>query len=372
MVQDTRSSNRPSTSSNTLTTERPATTSPGVSPAERTPLSATPTVSVVIEGFNEDQEQGVADNTVAALMQQDYPLDKLEVILVGSAEQATEWQEKYGGDKTPFLSFKTVAAEGAIYYQLKNLGAQEATCEIVVFTDSDVCPKPTWASALVAGLKSGADVSVGITLFKDLEGLTSNNLLHKITVCITFGYLMGRIFDHRPGQIPQMEVRGFVGHNVAMPLEIFRESQYRTEFGRLIASPLLFANLASQGYSFVLHPKQRVVHYFEWLYWVRLHYRFGYEVYQLRRLDKDYPNQWITKLGLLEAPMTMIWHMLLDIPRWFRFSRLLEMNVLTRVGLFPAVLVLSAVARGAEMFGMFATILTPEAMQDWAENGKCN
>lgn len=332
-------------------------------------LSPIPLVSVVIEGFNESQEQGFADNTMAALKLQDYPLDRVEIILVGSRAQSAEWQESYCNDPAPFLSVKTVAADDALYYRLKNLGAQQATGEIIVFTDSDVCPKPTWISAFVEGIQSGADVSIGISLFKDLNGWTSRNILHKITVCITFAYILGKIFEHKRGQIPNMEIRGFVGHNVAMRTEVFRQSQFSTEFGRLIASPLLFLSLVKQGYDVVLHPKQQVVHFFEWGYWVRLHYRFGYEVYQLRRLDKTYPNQWITKLGWLEPVATMLWHMLLDMPRWFRFSRLLEMPVLVRLGLFPVVVVLSTIARGAEMFGMFSTMRSPAAMKQWAESG---
>lgn len=332
------------------------------------PLSEKPTVSVVVEGYNESQDQGSADNTMQALAQQDYPLDRVEVILVGSATQAEEWK-RYSDNPAPFAAVKTVGEDGALYYQLKNMGAKAATHEIIVFTDSDVCPMPTWISAFVESMQKGADVSIGISLYKDLNSLGSTNILHKVTVCITFAYILGKIYRHRPGEIPEMEIRGFVGHNVAMHTEVFRQSQYRTEFGRLIASPLLFLNLQKQGYDIVLHPKQQVVHYFDWGYWVRLHYRFGYEVYQLRRLDETYPNQWITKLGLLEPIVTMIWHMLLDMPRWFRFSRLLEMNPLVRVGMFPVVLVLSAVARGAEMLGMYRTIFAPAAIRQWAENG---
>ena len=49
-----------------------------------------PLTCVVIEGYNESKEQGVADDTMAALAGQDYPLDRVHVVLVGSDDQVRE------------------------------------------------------------------------------------------------------------------------------------------------------------------------------------------------------------------------------------------------------------------------------------------
>jgi hypothetical protein len=117
-----------------------------------------------------------------------------------------------------------------------------------------------------------------------------------------------------------------------------------------------------------LHPNQRVVHSFGWGYWIsKLHFRYGYEVYLLRRLDKAYPNQWIARTNIVEPLVTMAWHVLLDVPRWFRVSRLLGLHPSRRLAILPVVIVLSVAARGAEMIGMYSTILAPNAMKRWAE-----
>lgn len=81
-----------------------------------------PLVSVVLDGYNETRSLGTAKNTMEALRRQDFPLDQVEVILVGSAAQINGWREIYSDGK-PFLCVKTIAAEGAHYYELKNRGA---------------------------------------------------------------------------------------------------------------------------------------------------------------------------------------------------------------------------------------------------------
>ena len=157
-------------------------------------------------------------------------------------------------------------------------------------------------------------------------------------------------------------------HNVAVRADLFRRLLYRTDLGRILASPLLFRTLARSGARIALHPKQQIVHYFSWGYWLsKLHFRYGYEVFVLRRLDTHYPNQWIARTKVFEPVVTMGWHMLLDLPRWLRFSKLLGMGAGRRIALLPAVIILSAIARAAEMVGMYSTILAPKAMKRWAE-----
>lgn len=87
----------------------------------------------------------------------------------------------------------------------------------------------------------------------------------------------------------------------------------------------------------------------------------------LRRLDRDYPNQWIRRTGVLEPIVTMGWHMLLDLPRWVRFSGLLGLRRSRRLLLLPLVVAMSAAARSAEMAGMYCTMAAPNRMRRWAQ-----
>ncbi|MCS6925823.1 MAG: hypothetical protein NZ578_07980 [Candidatus Binatia bacterium] len=78
--------------------------------------------------------------------------------------------------------------------------------------------------------------------------------MRQIAVSITFGYILGKMQD---GGLPQ--VRGFLDHNVAFRADVFRRYQYRTDQGRVCASPLLYRTLARAGVKIVLHPEQQEV-----------------------------------------------------------------------------------------------------------------
>ncbi len=331
-------------------------------PIEQTETASKPLVSVVVEGYNESRELGTAEATINALKQQEFPLDRVEIVLVGSREQAEEWKNLYSNG-TPFFCVKTVEIDRANYYELKNRGAEIASGEIIAFTDSDVRPKSTWLSSAVEASENGADVVVGPSLFRNDKGLNPDDTIMQIAASITWGWILGK---NKGGELPQPV--GFMDHNVVFRAETFRTHQYRTEFGRICASPLLYRAIANAGAKIALHPKQQVAHYFSWRYWlVSLHFRYGYEVFALRRLDKDYPNQWIARTMVLEPLVTMGWHVMLDMRRWFRFSRLLEISSFRRWALLPAVAAMSIVARASEMLGMYATLLAPLAMKQWAE-----
>jgi len=322
-----------------------------------------PVISVVVEGYNETRDLGTAEDTLAAIEAQDFTIDKIEVILVGSTEQADHWKTIYT-DNTKFHSVKVFPQNGTHYYQLKNGGAEIATGDIIAFTDSDVRPRPTWVSAIVKGIEDGADVVVGPSLFRQEGGLSPDSPIMRVAAAVTWGWIIG---ERRQGPTP--EARGFMDHNVAMRTSVFRAHKYRTEFGRIIASPLLYRAFVNAGLKVAVQPGQQAAHHFTWRYWlICLEFRYGNEVFRLRRLDRDYPNQWITKTGIFEPLVTMGWHMLLDIPKWFRFARLLGTSFPYRLACLPLLVLMSAVARSAEMVGMYATMFAPKKMRQWAEN----
>lgn len=325
-------------------------------------LTKRPMVSIIIEGYNESRELGTAHETIGALQEQHFPIDQVEVILVGSSEQTRDWEETYA-HQTDFFAVKTLAMKGEHYYELKNIGADLATGEIVAFTDSDVRPKPTWLSAIVEAIHAGADVVAGPSLFRPLNGsISPDSLLMRVFASITWGWIVGK---SRQGSF--LKAVGFMDHNVAMRAEVFRDYRYQTEFGRVIASPLLYRALANAGLTLAIQPQQQAAHHFTFKYWIfNLHFRYGYEVFHLRRLDQHYPNQWIAQTRFLEPLVTLIWHMLLDIPKWFRFSRLLGTHVVYQVGMLPVVIVLSTIAHTSEMIGMYSTLIAPKAMEQWS------
>jgi glycosyltransferase involved in cell wall biosynthesis len=324
-----------------------------------------PEVSVIVEGYNESRDLGKAVNTLEALTEQDFPVHRVEVVLMGSSAQVNEWRDKYASG-TPFWGLQTVEAEGLSYLQLKNRGAQFASAAILAFTDSDVYPHKTWLSSLVEGIRNGADVSIGLSLFKGAGSWEWNRATRLAAASVTWGWVIGKEIDSLR-KIPKPV--GFMDHNFGLRTETFRQHQYNTQFGRLCGAPLLARSFLDGGAKLVLQPKQRVTHYFSWWYWLKcLHFRYGYEVYILRRMNDQYPNQWIARTAIFEPVMTMMWHILLDVPRWLRVSRLLDIHPVRRILLLPLVFTMSCVARASEMAGMYCTMADADRMKRWAES----
>ena len=94
-------------------------------PAKSSALNR-PVVSVVVEGYNEARDLGSIEDTMAALEGQDFPLDQIEVILVGSAEPANHWKTLCADDSR-FHSVNVLVHGGTHYYELKN-SEQESAC----------------------------------------------------------------------------------------------------------------------------------------------------------------------------------------------------------------------------------------------------
>ena len=119
---------------------------------------------------------------------------------------------------------------------------------------------------------------------------------------------------------------------------------------------------------FRFNPKQKVAHSFTPWWWLsRLHFRSGYEIYRLRRIDPQYPNKFLTKFSVVEPITSFFWNIMLDVPRWFRFSRFLDFGLIRQLVYLPLVIFLSCLARLAESTGMYATMFSAETMRKIAE-----
>lgn len=323
--------------------------------------SKTPSISVVVEGYNESHDLGTVAETLHALLHQDFPLDQVEVILIGHSAQVEAWRDLSAG-WTSFFRVQMVEANGSHYYELKNKGAQIASADIVAFTDSDAYPKPSWLSSIVEGISSGADVVVGPSLYRS-DSWGPETALMLAAASISWGFVVGKCRD---GQTPP--AASLLSHNVAFRADTCRQFPYRTDLGRPCGSSLLYRTLDEAGVTIALQRQQQVAHSFSFRWWLsKLHLRYGYEIFLLRRLDKAYPNQWIARMRALEPLVTMVWHILLDIPRWSRFGKILQISLPRRLVLLPVVVIMSFGARASEMVGMYATLFVPKAMKRWAE-----
>lgn len=321
-----------------------------------------PVISVIVEGYNEAHSTSSILDTVQGLARQDYPLDRVELVLAGSSRQVEKWNRALP-DLRSFKKVVTITVDGENYYVMKNSGVRMASGDIIALTDSDVVPAPTWLSAIARAAAGGKDVLAGLSLFRsDRRDSRSSEML--AAASISWGFVVG---SHGEGHSPYPA--GFVSHNIAFRKAVLQQFPLRTEFGRTISPHLLYRAAEAAGLTFALTPEQETAHQFFSLRWwlLELHFRFGYEVFMLRRLDEKYPNRWILRVPLLEPVLTAIWQVLLDVPRWFRFGALAGVPLRRRLSILPLLLVMSVAARASEMAGMYSTIFAYKATRRWAE-----
>jgi glycosyltransferase involved in cell wall biosynthesis len=322
----------------------------------------TPAVSVIVEGYNAMSDIGSMDDTMSALRAQRFPLREVEIILVGSSAQASEWERRFSAD-ADFHSVRAVGADGSKYYGFKNCGAEIARAPILAFTDSDAAPFPEWLATLVNGIRNGADVTAGISLFRDERSANSRSPWLLAAASISWGFVAGAARDGSP------VAKAFLSHNVGVRAEVFERMRFRSDLGRTCAGTLLYTALVAEGARITLQPEQRVAHAFRPWWWVSsLHPRFGYELWLLWGLEGGSRQGWVRRLGVFAPPLAMGWHVLLDIPQWFRVARFLGMSALRRLALVPLLLTFSVAARGAEMVGMYGALFAPKKMARFAES----
>jgi glycosyltransferase involved in cell wall biosynthesis len=325
--------------------------------------SERPLVSVVVEGYNELKLAASVTDVLDGLRRQDYPLERVELILVGSEAQYRQWRDLTSGERC-FHRVLIVEAEGKLYYELKNLGAARASGEIVAFIDSDIDPHPGWLSAIVAAIEGGADATAGVSTFRDRSGWRTPRALLHAAASVSFAHVVGR-----RGGSATFPAAGLLGHNLAGRAETLRSIPFRTRpFARNCSIALLYQDLRAAGARVDLVPGARVEHSFSpgWFVYP-FHIRVGWEEYTLRRLSPAMPNGSLRRTGPLEPLLTMLWYVCLDLRAWHRFSRALGQGVVRRWARWPLVLIPSIVARGAGMIGGYAAILFPGRARAWAE-----
>jgi len=91
-----------------------------------------PIVSVIVAAYNEEKSIG---RRIRNLLEQDYPGDKLEIIVAsdGSTDSTVEIARQYEKLGVKVLDFKENRGKAAVH----NDGVKEAKGEIIVFTDAD-------------------------------------------------------------------------------------------------------------------------------------------------------------------------------------------------------------------------------------------
>jgi glycosyltransferase involved in cell wall biosynthesis len=319
-----------------------------------------PLVSVVIEGYNEEATAlSTLPDTVGALLQQDFPLDQVELVMLGSPQQTEYWKTLNPGGESFFqVQMIPVNPEDGHYWTLKNMGATFAEGEIIAHIDSDSLPGPRWLSSLVRGIQSGADVSVGPSLYRT-ERQTSESPWMMAASLPSWSLMVARTPN---GQGP---CAGCVmAHNVALRRTVVQEHRFQPG-KRSYPSALMYLELARAGVKIAFQPEQKVAHSVTFRWWLgRKHFRTGWETYLARSADKDWPRiPALERVKIVEPLLLRMGLVFRDARHWFRFAPVVGLSRSRTVLLFPVAVLASLAARTAEMVGMYAVLLAPKSTE---------
>ena len=159
-----------------------------------------PRVSVIVPTYNRTAAAGAC---AAALLAQDYPPGRCEIILVND-----------GGDVPRLPTNPRVRLVDAPHggpAAARNFGARLAGGELLAFTDDDCRPAAGWLSALVRAIGSEPDVMAGGTV---ANALRDNPLAEASAVLLSY------LYDYMRAHAPALHF--FASNNLAAPTERFR------------------------------------------------------------------------------------------------------------------------------------------------------
>ncbi|MFQ6092943.1 MAG: glycosyltransferase, partial [bacterium] len=128
----------------------------------------TPLVSVVVAARNEEEHIG---DCLAALAAQNYPQQSYEIIVVDdrsndrTPEVVSRWVEeadnvhllRVGSEESPLVGKKRAL----------DLGIRQSRGEIILTTDADCRPKPTWIRGMVSHFEPGVGLVAGYSYTED-------------------------------------------------------------------------------------------------------------------------------------------------------------------------------------------------------------
>lgn len=321
-----------------------------------------PLVSVVLETYNEEHNAlAPPEDTLDALLRQQFELDRVELIFIGSSNQITHWRQLDLNWQALGAVTMIPADPGAHYWELKNKGAEVAQGEILAFIDCDTVPGPCWLSSIVTGLQNGADVSVGPTQYGSRR-LDSDSAWMLAASLPSWAFALAVT---TPGQ--PLGASALLAHNLGIRRDLLRRHPFPAA-KRSFCSSLLYFELVRSGAKFCYQPEQKVVHGMTFRWWIsRRHFRRGWETYIGRNTDQSWPRiRLLERMKIIEPVVLRMALVCRDARHWFRFGRVIGISRSRTILLFPLAVLASFTARAAEMVGMYAALVAPEATEHQA------
>ncbi len=255
----------------------------------------------------------------------------------------------------------SVESDKSHYWQLKNKAVECAEGDIIALIDCDALPGPRWLSSGVGSIRDGADVSVGPSLYRT-ERLAPDSPWMMAAALPSWSFVLA--FSSSP---KNLQANALTAHNLVIRRSLLLQHPF-PEQRRSFVSSLEYFELKRAGAKFAYQPGQKIAHGMTFQWWLsRMHFRRGWETYEGRSTDASWPRiALLRRLPWIEPVVLRMGLVCRDARHWFRFSRVLGLSRVRSILLFPMAMAASFFARTAEMIGMYAALLAPEASQHQA------
>jgi len=233
--------------------------------------------SVIVPVYN--GEASIA-GCLEALLRQDYPRSDYEVIVVddGSTDGTADEVSRYTGSQSPAVRCVKQANQGPA--GARNHGAQAASGDILLFTDSDCSPEPDWISQMVGPLLADPGLAAVKGAYKTRQ----------TSLAARFAQLE---FEERYFKLGQQGDIDFVdSYAAAVRGDIFREvGGFDTSFPTANNEDVEFSyRMARLGHRMAFNPRAIVYHRHPDTLWKYFKSKFG-RAYWRMAVYKSFPEK---------------------------------------------------------------------------------
>lgn len=264
-----------------------------------------PEVSVVILADYAAGEAATYTGLRAALqgLTQQTFTGRVEFLLVESARL----RDRLPGDLTSILpTLRTVFAEAADSFTLRNVGLRHAAADIVAFLDADCVPEGEWLRWLVAALGSHQDLAV-------VSGRTTyggRSLLERTLSLLSRAY----VDRGSPGEVHQLS-----NNNAAFRKAVLIAHPFPRSDNPFVAA-LHAGVIMRDGGRLWFEPRARVTHAFGgWTAECDVSRNAGWATIAIRQVGSQARLAWLVSLGYASIPVFVLITLLRS---WGRLLRL--------------------------------------------------
>lgn len=292
--------------------------------------------SVIFETANEEGTPEIKiEESFPKMIEETKTLFDPEIILVDCSDDG---MHKHWTDKFPQVKY--VFAPGASYFDCKNIGAEHATKDWLLFLDSDCRLPEGWVEKFKEIIKRPEiDVISGITKYPE-------HILGKTLTLVDF---------YPPNKY--MKAKRFNLNNFAISRELYLKYKFpKTLLKTRGANSLIQNKMYREGVRIYQTPELTQTHNY-YPNWMERRFRSGYDSTNIRELDPEFPQSKIYKKAkwvfpLLWAPAAF----LKDCARALRVRKDLKI----RLWELPAVVTILGATRACDMLGMYWSYINPK------------